>query len=381
MTASAPKPSILRRVQNVASAIVRDVPAAIAAMLHAFVSWFEGWLLDSKKATYGIAVARIGLSTAALGILVSNFSTRLYTWGAGGAWSGDIASPRSDFPQIWIFSAFQAVRESAVGFTVLYLLVGVLAVLLLVGYRVRIVMPAFLIMWISLIELQRMIGDQGDNMFRIALIALLFTDAGKRWSLDARRRKNASEDGAIIVRAWAGSRILPAWLTNLSHNLAVIVLACQICMVYVAGALFKAGGVPWQNGYAIYAPLHTQRFGTWPELSTFVTTWGPAVAVLTIGSVLFQVIFAGALLNKWTRRMVLLAMLSFHAGIGLLMGLPWFSLIMVSVDGIFIRDVTWAGLANWFGRKSRESEDRPVGAAKYRRTAVAEGDLPEDDAS
>jgi len=354
MSSTESTPTVLGRVRNVVSAIFRDVPKALAVTVLAFLTWLEGWLLNSKKATYGVAVARIGLSIAALGILASNFSTRLYTWGAGGAWSGDVANPRADFPHIWFLSAFQLVRESPVAFTILYLFVGVLAVLVLVGYRVRIVMPIFLILWISLVELQTMIGDQGDNMFRIAFIALLFTDAGKRWSFDARRRARRETRGSLFVRAWRGSRILPKWSTNLSHNLAVIALACQICMVYVSGALFKSGGLPWQNGYAIYAPLHTQRFGTWPELSTLFTTWGPLVAALSVGSVLFQVIFAGALLNKWTRRMVLLAMLSFHAGIGLLMGLPWFSLTMVAVDAIFIRDTTWAGLVQWVKTKSRE---------------------------
>jgi hypothetical protein len=376
MTENTTNPSILQRVGNVGSAIFRSAPKAVLAALCGLAEWLEGWLLDSKKATYGVAVARIGLSAAALGLLASNFSTRLYTWGAGGAWSGDIANPRSDFPHIWFLSAFQAVRENAVAFTALYLFVGVLAVLVMIGYRTRIVMPVFLILWVSLVDLQGMIGDQGDNMFRIAFIALFFTDLGKRWSLDARRRADATEDGALLVRAWKGSRILPAWMTNLSHNLAVIALACQICMVYVSGALYKAGGVSWQSGYAIYAPLHTQRFGPWPELSTLVTTWGPLVALLSVGSVFFQVIFAGALLNKWTRRMVLIAMLSFHAGIGLLLGLPWFSLTMVAVDAIFVRDVTWAGAAGWVARKSRESRraDKPDLVADDRETVTE----PED---
>lgn len=359
-------PSILRPAGNVLAAAVRAVPVAVAGFVCMLVTNIEGWLLDSKKASYGVAVARILLGVAALGILASNFSTRLYTWGAGGAWSGDLASPRSDFPRIWLFSAFQSVRDSAAGFTLLYLLVAVLAVLVVLGYRVRIVIPAFLILWIGLVELQDMVGDQGDNMFRIAFIALLFADTGRRWSLDARRRAKAADTGSIGRRLISGGRILPEWCTNLSHNLAVVVLACQICMVYTSGALFKSGGIPWQNGTAIYDPLSTARFGTWPELTHLVTAWGPLVGFLSIGSVLFQAVFAGALLNTWTRRLVLIAMLGFHAGIGLLMGLPWFSLTMVAVDAIFIRDVSWAALAGWVKRASMagsaEQEDAAGGA-------------------
>ena len=38
----------------------------------------------------------------------------------------------------------------------------------------------------------------------------------------------------------------------------------------------------------------------------------------------------------------LLGILSFHLGIALLMGLPWFSLTMIAVDAIFIRDRSFA---------------------------------------
>lgn len=42
--------------------------------------------------------------------------------------------------------------------------------------------------------------------------------------------------------------------------------------------------------------------------------------------------------------MALIGILGFHIGIAVLMGLPWFSLTMVAIDAIFIRDRTWSAM-------------------------------------
>jgi len=47
-------------------------------------------------------------------------------------------------------------------------------------------------------------------------------------------------------------------------------------------------------------------------------------------------------------------MVGFHAGIVVLMGLPWFSLAMVDSDAMFLRDETWQRVANWFRRAASD---------------------------
>ncbi|MCP2049224.1 UNVERIFIED_ORG: hypothetical protein J3D58_003296 [Paenarthrobacter nicotinovorans] len=336
-------------------------PRYLLLVLRNVLVTLDGWLMDSKKATYGLAVTRMLLAITALGLLATNFSTRFYTFGSASAWTGELESPRSPFPGIWLFSAFHELIQYDVLFTLLYLFVGVLAIALLLGYRTRIVLPAFWVLWVSLIELQDMVSDQGDNIFRIALLGLVFADSSMRWSLDARRRARAAASASAISRLWQGAPVLPQALTNLSHNLVVVILTCQVAFVYVAGALFKAGGTVWQNGTAVYYPLHVARFAPWPELSELVSAWAPAVAIASIGSILIQLLFPGALLFRWTRIPVLFAMVGFHFGIAVLMGLPWFSLAMVAIDSIFVRDVTWQRIANWVrgaGRVRRQSRPR-----------------------
>ncbi|MDV2981477.1 UNVERIFIED_CONTAM: hypothetical protein Q9R71_30330 [Actinomycetes bacterium ARC8] len=92
------------------------------------------------------------------------------------------------------------------------------------------------------------------------------------------------------------------------------------------------------------------------QINTLIrTTMGWSVAIASIGSIVLQVSFPGALLFRWTRIPVLFAMVSFHIGIAILMGLPWFSLAIIGVDAIFIRDVTWSRLANWFKKAAKDT--------------------------
>src|SRR5690606_11896248 len=59
----------------------------------------------------------------------------------------------------------------------------------------------------------------------------------------------------------------------------------------------------------------------------------------------------------------------FHIGIAVLMGLPWFSLAMIAVDAVFVRDSTWRGLGERLVRAWREGRARATGAP-----AVADAD-------
>lgn len=322
--------------------------------------FIESWLMDSKHALYGIAVTRILLALTGIGLLITNYGTRLYTFGSGAAWNGEAAEPQSDLPHIWVFSLFHRLALNDVGLTLAYLALFGLAVLVLLGWRMKIVLPIFLVMWVSFIETNDAVGNQGDNMYRIVLMCLLFADTAARWSFDAGRRADSTaHTGNWLQRKWRGEALMPAWLTSLFHNLVLVVLTCHVSFVYASGALYKAAGTPWQEGYAIYNPLQTQRFGPWPELSDLVGTWAPLVAAISWASIIVQLCFPMMLLRRFTRVIALFGIGGFHVGIAVLMGLPWFSMAMIAIDSIFIRDVTWQRLSHrmrtgWDAARTRQ---------------------------
>ena len=378
-TTRAPRPprttrsagSLVRRALRTITALLAQAWRNVARTAAPLALTAESWLLDAKHAQYGLAVTRMLVGLVGLGLLLNNFCARLYTFGQGSAWNGELADPVSDFPHIWLFSLFHRAADDAALFTVLYLALAVLAVVIILGWRTRVLLPVYLVGWVSFIEVNDAAGDQGDNAYRIVLLALLFADTSMRLSLDARRRARGVDPAKPwLVRKLAGERLLPEQLTNLAHNIVLIVLTFQVSAIYVSGALYKASGAPWSEGWAVYDPLHVAQFSTWPEVAQLLTAWGPAVAAISWGSILLQLAFPFLLLRRGTRVIALVGILSFHVGIGVLMGLPWFSLSMIAVDAIFIRDETWkrmgAAIATAWratamnGTGARDSQHRQV---------------------
>ena len=293
---------------------------------------FEKKLTGRFYAQYGMACTRIILGISGVGLLLSNFSARHYLYGTASAWNGELADRVSDFPHIWLFSLGDITSHNPALFTLYYLLVILIGIAVILGWRTRITFPLFFCGYISIIELNDALGDQSDNAFRIVMLFMLFASPHLKWSLDARRWRKKGK-----VRP-CDEAAVGFWLPRLLHNLAIVIIAFQVCAIYMSGGFYKAGGVPWQNGWAIYDPLQTEQFGTWPVLSDLVTAWGPGVTIITWGTLILQIGFPFMLFNRYLRVIALFGILSFHIGIGILMGLPFFSLTMIAVDSIFITD-------------------------------------------
>ncbi len=69
------------------------------------------------------------------------------------------------------------------------------------------------------------------------------------------------------------------------------------------------------------------------------------VMVLTYGTVIVQVAFPFTLFNRRVKNVLLVAMICEHAGIALLLGLPFFSMAMIAADAVFLPTVflVWLG--------------------------------------
>lgn len=328
----------------------------------------EHFISGDYKAQYGIAVTRMLMGITGIGLLLTNWNARFYVFGHAYAWSGEISSPPSDFPDIWLFSLFRLLQPSNLLLSLGMIMLGALAVTIVLGWRTRIILPIYLVTWVGFIELNDASGDQGDNAYRMMLVAMLFANTTLKWSLDERRsRRNGYVHGYRRPGA--------TWALATAHNFALLAMAFQVCSIYMSGGMYKAAGDPWKHGYAIYNPLQTAQFGTWPVLSDLLTAWGPGVVIVTWGTLLFQLSFPFLLFNRYTRIIGLLGISSFHLGIAVLMGLPWFSLAMMAVDAIFIRDRSYARVskfltAQWSRMKEAARADEQAGNERNREKIV-----------
>ncbi|MFI1171272.1 HTTM domain-containing protein [Streptomyces melanogenes] len=308
-------------------------------------------------------------------LLVHEFWRRERIWGPDAPWSWRLAEHSLDRSH-----AFSVLRWSGgeLWFEVFYVLSAAVAVALLLGWRTRTTSLLFLVSVLSLDHRNENVLNAGDTIFRITAVYLVFTRCAQVWSLDARRRGRAPDTGddrtgmvlwAVcgLVLAWAtllalltGGWALLLWgcwagqavwrgvrgrpgvrrtlelIGHLLHNGAVAMMMIQLCLLYGSAGWYKIQGAPWQDGTAVYWSAGLDWLEPYPALSHALSSHALTVLALTYGTVLVQVAFPFSLLDRRVKNVLLALLFAEHIGIGLLLGLPYFSLSMIVADLVFL---------------------------------------------
>jgi hypothetical protein len=302
------------------------------------------WMTEREHATYSFAALRITLGAVILLVLVTCFADRHYLWGVGSRFIDPEASRRG-----WpgVFTGLFP-KTDATLFDLAYLALTVLAVLFTLGYRTRIVTPFLLLLWVGLSTNSTLLTNGGDTVLRLTLFFALFADLSRHLSLDAvRRRRDAGrEPSAATARIRALLARIPRLVPVLLHNTALVLSAYQIMLIYVNSAILKLQGSEWRDGTATYYSLVIDGYRPWPWLSDLLAQASLGVAMATFLAVAFQGLFPLLILWRPTRVVALVVITGMHLMIGILLGLWPFSLAMIALDFLFVRDATWReGLA------------------------------------
>lgn len=289
------------------------------------------WMTASAHATYGVALMRVAFGVGIGTYVVVNLPARDALWGPGARWTTPLGG--------------QALTDGPVLTAACAALLAVAAAVA-AGWHARWTVPLLLVGWSGLTGINPLIADQGDNISRILLIYLCFADTSARWSLDARRRARrrgsgagGSPSGAVPPPSDGANQV-----RYLAHNAAVLAVGAQICLAYVLSGLFKLQGAEWRDGSAVYYPLLLPQFRPWPGLADLIAGSGWLVAAATWGTLALQLTFPLLLLHRRLRTVAVAGALTMHAGIAVVMGLPFFSLFMMAGDCVFLRDAT---VARW----------------------------------
>ncbi|MFF8533980.1 HTTM domain-containing protein [Streptomyces sp. NPDC015532] len=344
---------------------------------------------ESALGPYQSAVIRIGFAATWLLFLLREYPHRQEMYGPDAPWSWDlarqlVASNHAFTVLLW--------SDSQVWFETVYAVAVLSGALLLVGWRTRAVSVVFMIGVLSLQNRSVFIGDGGDNVLHLMAIYLVFTRCAQVWSLDTRRdrldrearaRGEGPEPGRAGPVLWAGLGIVLAvatgagridggalggWLTvlwglwavqalwwavgrfartaeprvlldvvaNLVHNAALMTIMAEACLIYATAGWYKIQGSRWQDGTAVYYPLHLESFSPWPALSDLMSAHGGIVMLVTYGTVVVQVAFPFTLFNRRVKNVLLAVMMTEHAVIAVVLGLPFFSLAMIAADAVFL---------------------------------------------
>ncbi|MCI0383557.1 HTTM domain-containing protein [Streptomyces sp. CNQ085] len=396
---------------------------------------------DRALGPYQSAVVRIGFSFTWLVFLLFEWPRRRELYGPDGPWSWElgerlVAGNHAFTVLLW--------SDSGVWFEAVYALAVLSSAALLVGWRTRTMSVLFMVGVLSLQNRSVFMGDGGDNVIHLMAMYLVLTRCGRVWSLDARRARRrgagggraAGTDlvgvalwsllGAVLLVATAGGRLswfgddgpvlYVGWATflwglwlvhglwwyvtrpadgragredlrrlmdvlgNIVHNAVLLIIMAEVCLIYATAGWYKIQGSRWQDGTAVYYPLHLDYFSPWPALAEVLGSSGLMVMLLTYGTVIAQVAFPFTLFNRRVKNVLLAVMMLEHASIAVILGLPFFSLAMIAADAVFLPTVflVWigAGASRAAGRLRRgrprepEEEAEPSGTGGPTRTLV-----------
>ncbi|MFE4975580.1 HTTM domain-containing protein [Kitasatospora sp. NPDC056651] len=362
----------------------RSTVAGPGARLGRAMGAFTGQVLGRHQA----AAVRIGFGLVWLAHLLREWPHRRVLYGDRSPWSAELADGL-----LADTGAFTVLPWSGgrLWFELVYHVAVLAALAVLLGWRTRASTVLFLVTVLSLQNRDVFLGDGGDNVVHLMAVYLVFTRCAEVWSLDARPASGRARDGRAGVVLWAvlgavlavcqfggfagdgltwTDRAFPylGWaplfwglwvvaglwwtlgrlrpdgepravldaLANMVHNCAMLVIAVEVVLIYATAGWYKVQGSRWQDGTALYYPLHLDYFTPWPGLSALVGSALLPVFLISYGTVVLQVAFPFTLLNRRVKNGLLAVMVLEHVGIAVVLGLPVFSLAMIAADAVFL---------------------------------------------
>ncbi|MEK6908793.1 MAG: HTTM domain-containing protein [Nanoarchaeota archaeon] len=214
--------------------------------------------------------------------------------------------------------------------SILFMIAGLFAILLLLGYKTRL---ATIVSWFLLISLHSRnptILQGGDIMLRVLLFWAMFLPLNLRYSLDAIRGKVKDGNNKNVV----------------SFGTAGILL--QVAFVYFFSALLKTGNEWFPNGTAIYYALQLDQFAT--HLGKFLLNYPDLMFGMThfvyflelIGPILLFVPF----FFKQIRIATTFAFLATLIGMALFLNLGHFPFVGIVAFILFLPSAFWDKISN-----------------------------------
>ena len=192
----------------------------------------------------------------------------------------------------------------------MFLLTATAAILLMVGFRSRLMTCILWVMVISIQVRNPLLSSGADTLIRLLLFWSMFLPLGARWSIDS---------------AWERARTAVKPLRAFSFGSAGLLL--QIALMYWFTALLKTGAPWWSEGSALYYALGAGQV-TRPS-SEFLLQFPTLLRVLTHATMVLEYVAPALLFVPFmfgpVRTLATASLIAFHFGIFLTMDFGVFS--------------------------------------------------------
>lgn len=283
--------------------------------------WRELFAIDVRA----LACFRIGLGLLLLVDLYGRAKTLRIHYTGEGVFPREIAlglRPDSPLVRAFLLSDRPAVQAA------LFVLFALVAVLLVLGWRTRLVSIASFVLLASLVRRNPYVCHTGDVLLKALSFWAMFLPLGADLSLDR-------------LRARAGPGPPARHLT-----LATTGVLLQIAVFYVMAGLLKMRYAVWREGEAVWVFTHvieyTRPFGVWlgqfPLLCRAITH---ATLVLEgLAPFLFFFPFGA----RWLRPLLCLAFAAFHLSLQATIHIGIFQMLCIVMLVLFLPTELWDGI-------------------------------------
>jgi hypothetical protein len=251
-------------------------------------------------------------------------------------WSVQGMLPLSDISAVaggFVPTVFQLLPESDVVIALGYGLLGLHALLLLVGLRSRLQLAAVLCWLVSFQNRNLLVVNGQDAVLRLIGIFLLLAPIGAAWSLDARRLRAALEPPYYPVR----------------------LIQVQIAIVLFSAGIWKLQGDDWTDGSALYYVTRLDGFWGNLPLPAALPHSKALLCGLTWATLALELAVPVLIWLPRTRRVALALALSFHACLAYAMNLFLFAPIMLLGWCSFLQREDLDALGRLLQRRARRA--------------------------
>ena len=258
---------------------------------------------------------------------------------------------------------FHVTDPTAMG--IVHALIVFSAFLFMIGFGTRITTALVWFGSLSYIHRNPSILFGVDTMMTILLFYLMFSPCGEVYSVDRclRRWWIKAKPGVVqwwyqLLRLQMPTNIAPADpvpevpTPSVSANFVIRLLQVHVCIIYLMSGLSKLQGNAWWNGTAVWMTLGNYEFapmqfdiylGFLRFLGGNQMLYDACMTGSGLFTLSFEIGYAFLIWRPRLRWIFLAAAIMLHAGIGLLMGLKTFSLMMLVLNMAFLRkeEVYW----------------------------------------
>ena len=208
---------------------------------------------------------------------------------------------------------------------VLFVVAGLFALSLIVGYRTRLASIACWFLTCSLHARNPLVVHGGDDILRMLLFWAMFVPVGARWSVDHARRAEIDTEATTLC-SWGSAGLL-----------------LQLCSMYVFSGVLKSHPSWRSEGTAVFLALSIDQFAT--PIAHALLPYHGLLKVMTFGALALEMAGPFIALFSFTsarnRTLIVGAFVGFHIGLGLCLELGIFPAVCICGWLAFLPKPVW----------------------------------------